>query len=101
MIDQVLTDPISVGMLKINGNILIECAGVSRGPRIGMILNALLEDVLENPKLNTEEYLLERVAELNKLNDSELIQIAKSGKETKEIKQKEQIEEINKKYGVK
>lgn len=101
MIDQVLADPISVGMLKIDGNDLIEKVGVSRGPKIGMILNALLETVLDEPKLNTTEYLTDKAAELNKLSESELNKMSAKGKEVREAKQKEQTTEINKKYGVK
>lgn len=33
--------------------------GVNKGRKIGFILNKLLEAVLENPELNTKEYLLE------------------------------------------
>lgn len=31
------------------------------GPKIGFILHALLEECLENPTLNTEEYLKKEV----------------------------------------
>ncbi len=100
MLDQVLMDPITVGMLKIDGNTLMEKVGVSRGPRIGMVLNALLEIVLEDPTKNTEEALTEVAKELNTLSDDKLKELGDSGKKAREVKENEQIQEINKKYSV-
>jgi len=53
-------EPLDVKQLKINGYDLIEM-GVQQGKLIGEILNELLEIVLENPKLNEKEKLLEIV----------------------------------------
>ncbi len=50
--------PLSVGDLAIGGHHLLE-AGVPEGPRVGEILRALLERVLEDPDLNTRDRLLE------------------------------------------
>jgi hypothetical protein len=50
MVEQALRDPISVGMLKTDGNRLMDKFHVQPGPRIGWTLNALLEEVLEDPK---------------------------------------------------
>ena len=55
MIEEVMRDPISVGMLAIDGNMLIAEFGMTPGPKIGQVLNALLEEVLEDPKKNTKE----------------------------------------------
>ena len=46
MITQALSDPISVGMLKINGKRFMEISQETPGPRIGWVLHALLEEVL-------------------------------------------------------
>ncbi len=59
-------DPMDTTMLKIDGNDIMELTGLKSGREIGVILNALLEDVLEDPSLNTEEYLTKRVKELVK-----------------------------------
>jgi hypothetical protein len=40
--------------------------GLSPGPKFGVILRALLEEVIEDPSLNTREYLLARAAELSR-----------------------------------
>src|SRR3989344_7005125 len=50
MVDQVIRDPISVGMLEIDGNDLMGTLHVQPGPLIGWTLHALLEEVLEDPK---------------------------------------------------
>ena len=52
--------PLTIGDLAINGNDLI-AAGIKRGPNLGSMLAALLDDVLTDPSLNTKERLLERV----------------------------------------
>jgi tRNA nucleotidyltransferase (CCA-adding enzyme) len=67
MIEEALRDPISVTMLKTDGNRLMKEFHVQPGPRIGWILNSLLEDVLDNPTNNTEAYLDEKTAILMKL----------------------------------
>ena len=45
---------------------------IKPGPRMGWILNALLEEVLEDPQKNTQEYLFSRVGDLDKLDNKEL-----------------------------
>jgi putative nucleotidyltransferase with HDIG domain len=56
MVDEAMRDPVTVGMLKIDGKRIMEI-GEKPGPRIGWILHALLEEVLDDPTKNTEEYL--------------------------------------------
>lgn len=51
---------LSIRNLAVNGKDLI-ALGIEPGKQIGEILNALLEDVLEEPSHNTKEYLLEQV----------------------------------------
>jgi len=101
MIEEVLMDPISVGMLKINGQDLIKLLNITPGPIIGHILNALLEEVIEDPKLNTKEFLEKHSLDLAKLPAQELIEKAEGGKKAREIKEKEEVEKIRDKYYVK
>ncbi len=56
---------LSVKNLKIRGNDLM-AAGIPAGPRMGELLKALLEEVLEDPAKNQPEYLLQRAKELSK-----------------------------------
>ncbi len=101
MVEEAMTDPVSVGMLKIDGQKLMKVTHETPGPKIGYILHALLEEVLENPALNTEEYLNKRAKELIKLDAYELKKLGDSGKETKEKEEEKKIEEIRKKHWVK
>ena len=101
MIEEVLRDPISVGQLAIDGNYLMEVLHMKPGPRMGFILNALLEEVLEDPAKNTKEVLSRIVIELDKLNDGELKKLGEKGKEKKEELEQVEIEKLHKKHGVK
>jgi poly(A) polymerase/tRNA nucleotidyltransferase (CCA-adding enzyme) len=100
MVEEALHDPISVGMLAINGEDLIKTLNLAPGPKIGAILHALLEEVLENPKLNTKEYLLDRSRALNELPDEELATLGAEGKEKRVQTEQEQVKNIRKKYWV-
>ncbi len=101
MIEEVMRDPVSVGMLKIDGNGIMETLKCQPGPKIGFILNALLQEVLDNPGKNTEEYMQKRVMELDKLPEKELKKLGEEGKERKEKEEEKDIGEIRKKYYVK
>lgn len=100
MIEEVMRDPINVGMLKIDGNRLREM-GEKPGPRMGWVLHALLEEVLEDPKLNTVEYLEEKVTQLLKLSDDHLRKLGEAGKSAKDEAEGEEIKKIRKEYNVK
>lgn len=101
MIEEAMRAPTSVGMLKINGEDVIRETLERPGPKIGHILHALLEEVLENPELNTKEFLVKRSKELIKLSEKELRELGESGKEAKESKEEEELSKIRKKHGVK
>ena len=84
VIEKVSKDPISAKMLKINGNDLIKSLKIKPGPHLGLIIEALLSEALQNPKLNTKQKLLKKAKELNKLSDKELKNKTKKVKEKKE-----------------
>jgi poly(A) polymerase/tRNA nucleotidyltransferase (CCA-adding enzyme) len=52
---------LTVKQLVINGQDVMEQLKLKPGPQIGKILKALLENVIEDPSLNTREILLERM----------------------------------------
>ncbi len=81
MVDEALRDPISVKLLKINGDRIMDITGEKPGRKLGYLLHALLEEVLDDPSKNTETYLETRVFELLQLPESELIHLAEAGKE--------------------
>jgi len=101
MIEEALHDPISVGQLKIDGEFMIKKLGITSGPRMGWILHALLEEVLDDPTKNTEEHLSELVKSLNILPDGALKVLGDRGKEKKEELEEQEIEKLHTKHGVK
>lgn len=101
MIEEALRDPISVSQLAIDGTYLMQELGMKPGPRMGWILHALLEEVLENPSLNTVEKLSERAKDLDELEDVDLKKLGEKGKEAKEEANEEEVGELHKKHGVK
>ncbi len=100
MIEEALHDPISVGQLKIDGEFMIKELDIKPGPRMGWILHALLEEVLDDPKKNTKEHLSELVKSLNILGDAELRTLGERGKEKKEELEEKEIEKLHSKHGV-
>lgn len=101
MVEEALRDPVSVGMLKIDGKRVMNVSRITPGPKIGYILNALLEEVLEDPKKNTEKYLENRTKELILLPENELGALGEKGKLTKEKADEEEIKKIRSKHWVK
>ena len=100
MVDEALRDPLSVKMLKINGDIIIEKTGEKPGKKLGYILHTLLEEVLDNPGKNEESYLLSRVFELLQLPLKELEQLAALGKKKLEEEEKAALKDIAKEHNV-
>ena len=100
MLEQALIDPIDLKMLKIDGDTIMTVTHETPGPRLRYLLYSLFGEVLENPALNTREYLVSRVTELSKLTTSELIELAKKGEIEQEEKEDEQLKDIKKKHRV-
>ncbi len=101
MIEECLRDPISVKQLAIDGSYLMNTLGVQAGPRMGWILNALLEEVLDDPNKNTVEILSTRVKELELLDNSVLKALGEKGKEKKEEAEQEEVGKLHQKHRVK
>jgi len=101
MIEEALHDPISVSQLKINGEDLIKDTNIQPGRRMGWILNALLEEVLDDPSKNNKGHLIELAKSLNILGDDELRTLGERGKEKKEKLEEEELEKLHEKHGVK
>lgn len=100
MVDQALRDPVSVKMLKTNGDRIMKMTGEKPGRKLGYILHALLEEVLEDPGKNTEEYMDERVVELLKLSEEELKKLGDAGKERQAEEEAAAIKEIERSHKV-
>ncbi|MDD5071505.1 MAG: CCA tRNA nucleotidyltransferase [Patescibacteria group bacterium] len=91
MMKKVRQDPISAKMLKINGDDLIKLLKITPGPKIGAILDVLLSEVIEDPKLNDKKYLEKRSRELNKMELSQLRDKAKSKIEEKKMEDDKEL----------
>jgi putative nucleotidyltransferase with HDIG domain len=100
MIEEALRSPVSVGQLKIDGNKIMKVAKEKPGPRVGFILHALLDEVLDDPEKNKVKYLEERAIELSKLNDKKLKEAGETGKRKMGELDEKEIEKIRKSYGV-
>jgi poly(A) polymerase/tRNA nucleotidyltransferase (CCA-adding enzyme) len=94
MVEEALRDPISVTMLKTDGNHIMQTFHVEPGPRLGWALNSLLEDVLDDPKNNNLKYLDEKTKQLLKLSDEELKMLGDSGRQKREQKEEEELNKI-------
>lgn len=68
---------------------------------MGWMLNALLEEVLEDPQKNEIEYLKSRVLELEKLSDKDLKNLGEKAKEKKEELEDIEVSKLHEKHGVK
>jgi hypothetical protein len=93
-------DPISPKMLKVNGDDVMRLTGLPQSIKVGLIMQALLEEVLEDPERNEKGYLEKRVEELNALPEKELAKLAAAGREKKQEAEAEAEAEIKKKFKV-
>jgi len=100
MVEQALHDPISVSMLKTDGEHIMEKFHEKPGPRIGFVLNALLEEILDNPDANTQEELDKRTSELLSIPEDELQKLGEAGKQRKDAEENEEIKHIMAKHHV-
>lgn len=100
MIDKVSRDPISVKMLKINGEDLMNLLNISPGPKIGQVLDILLEEVLKDPENNTKKFLQAKAKELSILSEAQLVELRDEAREQKSLLENKQNKEIKGKYWV-
>lgn len=89
LVNKVSKDPISVKMLKINGNDIMKLLNMAPGPKIGILLNAILSEVLNDPNKNNKEWLENRAKELNDFSVSELSAMVKNTEKQIELLEKE------------
>ena len=95
IIDKVSHDPISVKMLKVGGEDVMKELNTQPGPKIGLILNYLLAEVIDDPAKNTKEYLEKRIHELDKKSPEEL---KKSLEKIEKAVEEEEKERMKKYY---
>lgn len=101
MVAEALRDPITVGMLGINGKDIMDITDEKPGPRLGWVLHSLLEDVLDDPNRNNREYLENKARDLLLLSNEELKKIGQRAQERKLDEEAAEIEKIRDKFHVK
>ena len=101
MIEEVMRDPVSVDKLAIDGNDVIRETREEPGKRIGWILHALLEDVLDDPDINKKDTLIKKSQKLSTLSDNDLEDKGTKGQKEKERLEQEAVKDIRSKYHVK
>ncbi len=88
-------------MLKVNGDDIMKILGIAPGIKIGHILEVLLQEVIDDPKLNTCENLESRIKNLGALSDEDLVRIANAAESKVEMVEDERIGGMKAKYYVK
>ncbi|MFH1769671.1 MAG: CCA tRNA nucleotidyltransferase [Parcubacteria group bacterium] len=101
MIDKVARDPVSPKMLKINGNDLMKLLKIEPSPKIGMIVHALMEEVLDDPKKNTKKCLSDKAKELNDMSEAQLMELKKKGQDKIAEEEEREVGKIKAKHYVK
>jgi len=100
MVDEALRDPISVKLLKINGDEIMTLSGEKPGRKLGYVLHALLEEALEDATLNTQEYMQKRALELLQLPEPELKTLAEAGKAKQALEEAQALKDIAREHRV-
>jgi len=98
--EKVSQDPISVKMLKINGNDVIKILNISPSPKVGQVLIYLLSSVLSEPSKNKREILEKEIKKLDKLSDEKLKELVQKAKEEIEKIETKRDEMTKKKYWI-
>lgn len=88
-------------MLKIKGEDIMRVLSIVPGPKIGRIIEVLMQEVIDDPLRNVKDALEARVVELGKLSDEELIAMAEKAETQVEMTEDQRISEIKAKYWVK
>lgn len=99
-VEKVLTEPVSRKMMKATGEDVMRELTIPPGPRVGAILEALFEEVLDEPLRNTKEYLLKRMVKLHQLSDKKLVALRNAAQEKYRAVLQAEEDEIKKKHRV-
>ena len=100
LVEEVMREPITPGILKIDGTKLMKELNEKPSRRIGNLLHILLSKVLDNPKLNSEEELIKEAKKLSKLKDEELAELGEKGRIKKMEEEEKEIKKIRDKNKV-
>jgi len=99
-IEKVSQDPISVRMIKVNGEDVMKILGLKPGPKVGQVLDILLGFVLENPNNNERSFLEKEIKKLGKLSEKKLETISQKARKQREMIEVKRDAMTKKKYWV-
>ena len=94
-------EAVNVSMLQVRGDDVMRILEIGPGPKVGHVLNALLEEVLDDPAKNNREYLELRIRNLGALNDEELIKLREQAEARVQLLEDQREQDIKRKYYVK
>jgi tRNA nucleotidyltransferase (CCA-adding enzyme) len=100
VVEKVSQDPISAKMLKVTGVDVMKILAIGPGPKVGQILDILLEEVLDDPKNNDKEFLENEVKKLGSLPEKDLILLSQKAKKEREKVEIKRDEMTKSKYWV-
>ncbi|MDD5606792.1 MAG: HD domain-containing protein, partial [Candidatus Pacebacteria bacterium] len=100
VIEKTSQDPISVKKLKVSGQDVMDILKVKPGPKIGQILEILLNKVLLNPDKNKKSLLKKEIKQIDKLSDKEILSLAERAKKERQIVETKRDEMTKRKYWV-
>jgi poly(A) polymerase/tRNA nucleotidyltransferase (CCA-adding enzyme) len=100
IIEKVSRDPISVKMLKVDGEDVMRILKIKPGPRVGHVLSVLLGMVLEDPRKNKREILEKKIKEIGQMSDKDLEKLAGKSRKKREKLEMKKDEMTKKKYWV-
>jgi tRNA nucleotidyltransferase (CCA-adding enzyme) len=100
LIEKVSQDAISTNMLKITGDDVMKIMDISPGPLVGDVLNILLLKVINDPNLNTTEYLKKEIERIKENDYKEIRKEADIAKKEIEKVETKRDEMTKKRYWV-
>ncbi len=100
IIEKVSQDPISVKMLKVSGNDIMEILKIDPGPKIGQILDILLGYALFDPTKNQKEFLEKEIQKLGNFSEDLLKKITMEAREDREKIETKRDEMTKQKYWI-
>jgi len=100
MIEKVKRDPLSPKMLALRGDDLMPLLDLPQSRRVGWILNALMEEVIDDPEKNDKKYLEKRAKELNQESDGELQELFAQAQKKKREAEEEMDNDIKEKHHI-
>lgn len=100
VIEKVAQNPIAVSQLNVTGHDVMAQLKIVPSSKVGQILDILLGKVLEDPKMNKKQALLQAIKKLGKLSSEELSDLSDKARKERERLEMKRDEMTKQKYWV-